>query len=246
MSIVTSPMPSRHWAARYVPCAARAVFASTAAVIWLTASSTLAQTAPPSPPTLQSLVNDTAAQFQLAYRHDAAEHRRRYDELAQLISAWRLSPRSPANNQLLADWLRTAMRSSMPGSREPLPPLPNFELPTVAEALNDAAAFESPASAAVSPVHVDDSRPDQVPESLPDAVRANAVEVDTVKHDATTFDAVDAGEADATEPEKFETASVAAEPAQPDSIQSSAMQPETIAPPMLDKATGDPFVDDPF
>jgi hypothetical protein len=78
------------------------------------------------PHNLQSLVNDTAAQFQLAYRHDPAERERRREQLAAVVKAWRLTERSEVNNRLLADWLRAAMRSSMPGSREALPEAPAF------------------------------------------------------------------------------------------------------------------------
>jgi hypothetical protein len=76
---------------------------------------------------LQVLVNDTVAQFQLAYRHNVAEQRRRYDEVAQVLAAWRQAPRNESNNQLLEDWLRGAIRNSMPGSQAPLPQLPQFD-----------------------------------------------------------------------------------------------------------------------
>ena len=83
-----------------------------------------------SPAPLQVLVNDTAAQFQLAYRHNVAEHRRRYDELSHAVAEWRAADRSEENNRLLAEWLRNAMRRSMPGSREGLPPVPQFSSQT--------------------------------------------------------------------------------------------------------------------
>jgi hypothetical protein len=80
---------------------------------------------------LQLLVNDTVAQLQLAYRHNATEQRRRYDQLSTTVDAWRDAKRSDANNRLLEDWLRRAIRSSMPGSQAPLPPTPRFERPPV-------------------------------------------------------------------------------------------------------------------
>lgn len=76
---------------------------------------------------LQSLVNDTAAQFQLAYRHNVAEHQRRREQLSQAIAAWRAAAHNDANNRRLTEWLRAAIRSSMPGSRQPLAPLPEFD-----------------------------------------------------------------------------------------------------------------------
>jgi hypothetical protein len=84
-----------------------------------------------SPPPLQALLNDTVAQLQLAYRHNAPERRRRYDQLAVVLAAWRDAPRSDANNQLLEDWLRGAIRSSMPGSQLSLPGIPNFGPATI-------------------------------------------------------------------------------------------------------------------
>jgi hypothetical protein len=88
-------------------------------------SSASAQT----PSKLQSLVNETAAQFKMAYRHNTAEHRARYKQLSQALAAWRAAPRSEENDRLLTNWLRAAIRRSMPGSREPLLPLPDFKRP---------------------------------------------------------------------------------------------------------------------
>jgi hypothetical protein len=95
------------------------------ASVLLGAAASFAQT-PASTSRLQSLVNDTAAQLQLVYRHNRAEHQRRREQLVEAIAAWRTAERSSANNERLADWLRDAIRSSMPGSREQLPPLPEF------------------------------------------------------------------------------------------------------------------------
>jgi hypothetical protein len=75
---------------------------------------------------LQILVNDTAAQLQLAYRQHPDERARRQEQLTAAVTAWRAAPRSEANNERLADWLRAAMLSSMPGSLEPLPAVPSF------------------------------------------------------------------------------------------------------------------------
>jgi hypothetical protein len=61
-------------------------------------------------------LNDTVAQLQLAYRHNLPERQRRYDELAEVVATWREAPRSDANNRLLVDWLRGAIRSSIHNS----------------------------------------------------------------------------------------------------------------------------------
>jgi hypothetical protein len=83
-----------------------------------------------SPGQLQSLVNDAVAQIQLSYRRNPAELHERYQSIGQAVAAWNKSSRSEADGERLAEWLRQAMRGSMPGSEEPLPPVPEFERPT--------------------------------------------------------------------------------------------------------------------
>lgn len=75
---------------------------------------------------LQVLVNATAAQIQLAYRQHPDEQSARREQLAAVLAAWRAAPRNETNNERLANWLRAAIQSSMPGSKEPLPPTPAF------------------------------------------------------------------------------------------------------------------------
>jgi hypothetical protein len=104
---------------------------------------------------LQTLVNDAVVQLQLAYRHDPAERQRRYEVIGQAIAAWNKSTRTAADTELLSEWLRRSIRASMPGSREALPPAPEFakrpvppeEMP-LPKATPDAAAPTSPAAAA--------------------------------------------------------------------------------------------------
>jgi hypothetical protein len=95
-----------------------------AAMAWL--SPVIAGAAPPAADKLQVLVNDAAAQLQLAYRQHPDERARRQEQLTAAIAAWRAAPRSEANNERLATWLRAAILSSMPGSQEPLPAVPSF------------------------------------------------------------------------------------------------------------------------
>lgn len=76
---------------------------------------------------LQLLVNDAAKQLQISYRHDFTESHARHEHIRHAITAWKISTRSDADNQLLALWLRQVIRSSMPGSHEPLPPIPEFD-----------------------------------------------------------------------------------------------------------------------
>jgi hypothetical protein len=75
---------------------------------------------------LQALLDDTAAQIQLAYRQQPDERDLRQAELSAVVAAWRTADRNATNNKLLANWLHAAILSSMPGSQEPLPPAPKF------------------------------------------------------------------------------------------------------------------------
>ncbi len=75
---------------------------------------------------LQVLLNATVAQLQLAYRQYPDERVRRQEQLVAAIEAWRAAPRSEANNEKLANWLRAAIDKSMPGSRDSLPAIPAF------------------------------------------------------------------------------------------------------------------------
>jgi hypothetical protein len=106
--------------------AARFIFAAAALMLLVLPNSAVAQTSTK----LQSLVNETAAQFKMAFRHDTQEHRARYEQLSRALAEWKRAPRGEEKDRLLADWLRAAIGRSMPGSREPLPPLPDFKRPT--------------------------------------------------------------------------------------------------------------------
>jgi hypothetical protein len=121
---------------------------------------------------LQTLVRATAVQFQIAYRHDAAEQEHRREQLAAAVAAWRVAARGEANDRLLSEWLRAAIRKSMPGSHEPLLPLPKFDRPPVAA---PAAATPSPSTTTTrkKPV-VDNSGASQakLPSGQPSAERS--------------------------------------------------------------------------
>ena len=76
------------------------------------------------------LARETWAQFDLAYKMHPNERELRHEQLAAAVNAWRAAPRTDANYERLNNWLRAAIRSSMPGSREALPPLPIFAATT--------------------------------------------------------------------------------------------------------------------
>jgi hypothetical protein len=90
----------------------------------LAGSTALAQASTPA--RLQPLVNDAVAQLKISYRHDSVEREARYEAIGQAVSAWNKSNRDQADNDRLAEWLRAAMRASMPGSHEAMPALPKF------------------------------------------------------------------------------------------------------------------------
>jgi hypothetical protein len=73
-----------------------------------------------------ALVNAAAEQFQLAYRMNPGEAQHRQQQLNAVVAAWRAAPRDNVNDELFTTWLRTAIRSSMPGSSESLPSIPKF------------------------------------------------------------------------------------------------------------------------
>ena len=72
------------------------------------------------------LIKAAEEQFQLAHRMNPGEAQRRQEQLNEVVAAWRSAPRDNVNNKMLTTWLRAAIRSSMPGSHESLPPAPKF------------------------------------------------------------------------------------------------------------------------
>lgn len=138
-------------------------------------SSSLARAAEPINK-LQSLVNETAAQIQLAYQRDPNERDERQQQVAAVLSAWRNAPRSEGNNEQLASWLRAAIASSMPGSREPLPAGPKFATiakvgPALEARVPEASVLKTPSAEAATRVEstlekdVDPFRDDPVGET---------------------------------------------------------------------------------
>jgi hypothetical protein len=91
-----------------------------------------ATVAPASAGSLQSLVNEADFQIRLTFRHNRSELERRRAELAAGVAKWRAAARNDANNRRMAEWLRTAIRNSMPGSGKSSPPLPEFDSRSVA------------------------------------------------------------------------------------------------------------------
>jgi hypothetical protein len=108
---------------------------------------------------LQVLVNATAAQIQLAYRQHPDEQAARREQLAAVVAAWRAAPRNEANNERLANWLRAAIQSSMPGSKEPLPGAPSFGPIVKVEPQPSPREKAQPTEAVVPQTHSVETRP---------------------------------------------------------------------------------------
>lgn len=78
-----------------------------------------------------TLLDDARAQIELAYRLHPTETQARLEQLKAVLAAWHAAPQTDTNQEKLDNWLRAAIRASMPGSREPLPAAPNFAAPVV-------------------------------------------------------------------------------------------------------------------
>jgi hypothetical protein len=88
------------------------------------AQSRTSRPAPSASADLRTLVADLAFELRLVYRDNLPEYTRRHEKLREAIIAWNASSRSAAERREMADWLRSAIRRSMPGSAQPMPPLP--------------------------------------------------------------------------------------------------------------------------
>lgn len=75
---------------------------------------------------IRSLARAAQLQLQLNYRSNLPEFTRRNEQIRAALAAWQASPRSAADREAMTGWLRQAIRDSMPGSHQALPPLPKF------------------------------------------------------------------------------------------------------------------------
>lgn len=74
----------------------------------------------------QALIKAATEQFHLSYRLRPTEGELRQEQMKAVVAAWWVAPRTRVNDDRLNNWLHEAIRTSMPGSRDPLPPIPNF------------------------------------------------------------------------------------------------------------------------
>jgi hypothetical protein len=100
-----------------------------AAIVILGAAVTAQQsrTAPVS--RLARLEADLRFQLYLAHRTDGGRLAQRLTELNGTLDAWQQSPRTAADDRLLAEWLQASISRSMPGETGELPATPQFSRP---------------------------------------------------------------------------------------------------------------------
>lgn len=75
---------------------------------------------------LPALAMEATTQFELAFRANPGEGQARREQLETVVATWRSAPRTDSNNERLINWLRAAIRASMPGSHDELPASPTF------------------------------------------------------------------------------------------------------------------------
>lgn len=80
---------------------------------------------------LQQLVADLDYQLKLVAQFDRHASDKRRAQLAAAIERWNDSPRGEADFQVMQQWLRRAIRASMPGLPKNTPALPRFPEPVV-------------------------------------------------------------------------------------------------------------------
>jgi hypothetical protein len=81
---------------------------------------------------VESLESDVRFQIEMSWRHDGRIRTARQAELEQTLAAFEKSPQSPADVQLLEQWLRAAVVASLPGESGKFPATPAFGKPAVA------------------------------------------------------------------------------------------------------------------
>lgn len=104
-----------------------------AVAVWGLGILALAAAAPPARADARSSLVDPgplsaelAVELQLVYRDNVPEFTRRNEQLRQAIAAWNASNKNATDRVQMSDWLHEAIRASMPGSAQQLPPVPTF------------------------------------------------------------------------------------------------------------------------
>lgn len=116
-----------------------ALVSATLAIAILAAMGTAqpTRTAPTDP--LAALESDLRYQINLSWRANVPERTARLGELEAALAAWRKASQTPADRQLMVNWLQESIRRSLPREAGPLPTPPVFSTPALARR-NDAPA----------------------------------------------------------------------------------------------------------
>ena len=150
-----------------------------AAIVILGAAVTAQQsrTAPVS--RLDRLESDLRFQLYLAHRTDGGRLAQRLTELNHTLDAWQRSPRTAADDQLLAEWLQASIRSSMPGDSGELPATPEFSRPPTPPVVKAPPAVTPPTLAETAKPVVEqatapdeEEKPTEAPEEAPLVAKA--------------------------------------------------------------------------
>jgi hypothetical protein len=107
---------------------------------------------------IEALESDLRFQIAMSWRHDGRTRDARDAQLTETLVAWKASPQTPADRQLLEKWLRGAIVGTLPGESGEFPPTPAFSEPAV--------ATEKPKDAAIGPTIATKSG-DKSPAPLP-------------------------------------------------------------------------------
>ena len=94
------------------------------AILGLAATAQPSRTSPSE--RLVRLESDLRYQLDLGSRVDRAAFEERTKELDRTLAAWRKSPQSPGDVELMTDWLRAALMQSLPGESGEWPAAPEF------------------------------------------------------------------------------------------------------------------------
>jgi hypothetical protein len=100
-----------------------------AAIVILGAAVTAQQSRMAPVSQLARLESDLRFQLYLAHHTDGGRLAQRLTELNHTLDAWQRSPRTAADDQLLAEWLAASIQRSMPGESGELPVTPAFSRP---------------------------------------------------------------------------------------------------------------------
>ena len=80
---------------------------------------------------IEALESDLRFQIEMSWRHDGKIRDLREIQLAETLAAWKASPQTGPDRQLLEKWLRASIVGTLPGESGEFPPTPTFSTRTV-------------------------------------------------------------------------------------------------------------------